>query len=437
MVQQFNERPDVIDLARPDIPSAEIIGTKGQHLANARARGFPTPDGFLLTTTLYHRTVRSGRIERQLDEIWDTARYAQSKRLHVLARKARHLISELRIDQNVADDVIRRAEAFGPHHTVAVRSSLPRDAVSGPKCSGIHASYTNVIGPDQILSRIRSCWASLFGERALMLGSRGLGDARPSMAVIVQPMVDALKSGIVVPLGPPADVLIEATFGLGGPIVMGAIEPDSYVFDTHTNTNTIRSKTIGRKQIVLRADDPFGHSFAPSEQEFLPVLDDTEARSLATLCNDVTREFGHPHEIEWALASAGPVVLQIRPVDTIEAGRRTDADPVHDLVTGLGVGLGTASGPVRVIRCDDDVAAVELGDVVVAANTEPRWRPHLLRAAAIVTDAGDEYSHPARLAREYGIPTVVATRSATSDLIEGNLVTVDAQQGNVYSASTA
>jgi pyruvate,water dikinase len=423
MVQEFNERPDVIDLARPGIPSAEIIGTKGQHLANARARGFTTPDGFVLTTTLYHRTVRSGRIERQLDEIWDTARYAQSERLHVLARKARHLISALRIDPEVADDVIRRTEAFGPHQTVAVRSSLPRDAVSGPECSGIHASYTTVIGPDQILARIRSCWASLFGE------------PRPSMAVIVQPMVDALASGIVVPLGPPADVLIEATFGLGGPIVMGAVEPDSYVFDTHTNT--IRSKTIGRKQIVLRADDPFGHSFAPADQEFLPVLDDTEARSLATLCNDVTREFGRPHEIEWAIGAAGPVVLQIRPVETSEAGRRLHVNPVDDLVTGLGVGLGAASGPVRVVRCDDDVAAVKLGDVVVAPNTEPRWRAHLLRAAAIVTDAGDEYSHPARLAREYGIPTVVATRSATSDLVEGDLVTVDAQQGNVHSASTA
>jgi hypothetical protein len=174
LTEPMNE-PNVIDLARPNISSAEIIGTKGQHLANVRARGFPTPNGYVLTTMLHHRTVRAGRIERQLDEIWDAARCAQSERLHVLARKARHLISELRIDQEIADDVIRRTEAFGLQHTVAIRSSFPRDAVSGPECSGIHASCTNVIGPDQILARIRSCWASLFGERALMLRSRGSG----------------------------------------------------------------------------------------------------------------------------------------------------------------------------------------------------------------------------------------------------------------------
>ena len=124
------------------------------------------------------------------------------------------------------------------------------------------------------------------------------------------------------------------------------VEPDSYVFDTHTNT--IRSKTIGRKHIVLQADHPVGHSFAPIDQELLPVLNDTEARSLATLCNDVTREFGGPHEIAWAIDASGPAVLQIRPVEMREAGHRLDGDSIDGLVSGLGVGLGTASGPVRV-----------------------------------------------------------------------------------------
>jgi pyruvate,water dikinase len=425
---------DVIDLAQTNIASAEVIGTKAQHLANISAHGFPTPDGFVLTTALYHSTVRSGRIERQLGEIWDTARNAPPERVHVLARKARHLISGLRIDQEVVHDVIRRIEEFGPPHTVAVRSSLPRDAISGPECSGIHASYINLTGPDQILARIRSCWASLFGERALMLRARGLGDAQPSIAVIVQPMVDALKSGIVVPLGPRTEVLIEATFGLGDPIVMGAVEPDSYVFDTRTNT--IRSKTIGRKQIVLQAVGPFGHVFATDDQEFLPVLDDAEARSLATLCTDVTREFGRPHEIEWAIGATGLMVLQIRPVETSEVVHRLLVGPVDGLVTGLGVGLGSASGPVRVVLCDDDAAAVEIGDVIVAKNTVPRWRPHLLRAAAIVTDTGAEHSHAARIAQEYGIPTVVATNTATADLVEGDPVTVDAHRGTVNPTST-
>ena len=100
----------------------------------------------------------------------------------VIAREAPRLISALRIDQEVADELLRRIEAIGPPHIVAVRLPLPRDAVSGPECSGIYASYTNVFWPDQILSSIRSCWASLFGERALMYRSCGLSDAQPSIA---------------------------------------------------------------------------------------------------------------------------------------------------------------------------------------------------------------------------------------------------------------
>jgi phosphohistidine swiveling domain-containing protein len=52
-----------------------------------------------------------------------------------------------------------------------------------------------------------------------------------------------------------------------------------------------------------------------------------------------------------------------------------------------------------------------------------------------VTDAGDEHSHAARIAREYDIPTVFATKTSTSDLVEGDLVTVDAHQGTVQPAS--
>jgi len=426
--------PNVIDLADTEIPAVELVGTKAEHLANVRAQGFATPAGFVLTTALYHRTVRAGRIERQLNEIWETARHARPERLQALARKARHLISGLRFDQELTDDVIRRIEAFGPRQAVAVRSSLPRDAVSGPECSGIHASYTNLVEPDQIFTRIRSCWASLFGERALMLRARGLGDAQPSMAVIVQPMVDAVKSGIVVPIGPHTEVLIEATFGLADPIVTGAVEPDSYVLDTHTGT--VRSKTIGRKQIVLQPNDPFGHSFAPADQELLPVLNDAEAHSLAALCAGVAQVFERPHEIEWAIGTAGLSVLQIRPVETSTAGDGLVSESADGRFAGLGVGLGSASGPVRVVRSESDVSAVEVGDVIVAIHTVPEWRPHLLRAAAIVTETGDEHSHAAHIAREYGVPTVVATRNATADLVNGAVVTVDAHRGTVQLMST-
>lgn len=61
--------------------------------------------------------------------------------------------------------------------------------------------------------------------------AHGLGAGEPAMAVIVQTMIDADKSGIITPTGSPNEMLVEATFGLGEPIISGAVEPDRYVID--------------------------------------------------------------------------------------------------------------------------------------------------------------------------------------------------------------
>jgi phosphoenolpyruvate-protein kinase (PTS system EI component) len=53
---------------------------------------------------------------------------------------------------------------------------------------------------------------------------------------------------------------------------------------------------------------------------------------------------------------------------------------------------------------------------------------------ALVTDTGGILSHPAIIAREYGIPAVVATGNGTAALHGGQLVTVDGTLGIVQVA---
>jgi pyruvate,water dikinase len=53
------------------------------------------------------------------------------------------------------------------------------------------------------------------------------------------------------------------------------------------------------------------------------------------------------------------------------------------------------------------------------------------QAGALVTDGGGMLSHPSIIAREHGIPAVVATGCATSRLRDGQTVTVDGITGRV------
>jgi pyruvate,water dikinase len=73
------------------------------------------------------------------------------------------------------------------------------------------------------------------------------------------------------------------------------------------------------------------------------------------------------------------------------------------------------------------------GEVLVGRTTAPAWTPLFARAAAVVTDGGTLAVHASLVAREYGIPAVVATGDATTRLDDGQVVTLDGGAGTVHS----
>lgn len=100
-------------------------------------------------------------------------------------------------------------------------------------------------------------------------------------------------------------------------------------------------------------------------------------------------------------------------------------------VTGLLVSPGVYRGRVRVIRSAVDLSCVRAGDVLVCPTTSAAWTMVFQRAGALVTDAGSVLSHTAIVAREFGLPAVVATANATSVLKDGEEVIVDGTRGTV------
>jgi pyruvate,water dikinase len=92
---------------------------------------------------------------------------------------------------------------------------------------------------------------------------------------------------------------------------------------------------------------------------------------------------------------------------------------------------GTARGPVRVVRSLGEAGLLQSGDILVAETTAPPWTPLFATAAAVVTDIGGILSHCAVVAREYRIPAVVGTGTATATLQDGQIVEVDGTAGTV------
>jgi len=96
---------------------------------------------------------------------------------------------------------------------------------------------------------------------------------------------------------------------------------------------------------------------------------------------------------------------------------------------GVGASPGQYTGSVRRIMTELEFGALEPGEVLVCPVTSPAWSVLFSRVGALITDNGGILSHPAIIAREYGVPAVVATGNATDLLRTGDVVTVDGTTG--------
>src|SRR5690606_36468069 len=160
-------------------------------------------------------------------------------------------------------------------------------------------------------------------------------------------------------------------------------------------------------------------------------LSDADAEELARQALRIECHYGCPMDIEWAKdgITGELFILQARP-ETVQSRVRSGIEryelPQRSrvLAEGRSVGQRIGAGRARVVR---DVAAmheVQPGDVLVADMTDPDWEPVMKRASAIVTNRGGRTCHAAISARELGIPAVVGCGNATSELKDGQVVTV-------------
>ncbi|MEA2608474.1 MAG: pyruvate, water dikinase [Chloroflexota bacterium] len=101
------------------------------------------------------------------------------------------------------------------------------------------------------------------------------------------------------------------------------------------------------------------------------------------------------------------------------------------LITGLGASAGVVEGIARVVRTIDEFDDVRDGDILVCQMTNPAWVVLFTKIAGLVTDTGGTTSHPAVLAREFGIPAVIGTSVATQRIATGDRVRIDGTSGQV------
>lgn len=434
-VAWFNE------LGRGDVARA---GGKAANLGEMARAGIPVPPGFVVTVEAFRDFIRENALTQELEAKLKGLPVDDPTALHGAAEVLQTRMRKAPVPRAVRDAITaaydelgRRARDEGPSF-VAVRSSATVEDAAQASFAGMFRSHLNVRGPDELIAKVQDCWASGFGARVLFYRiKQGLGAAEQLVAVVVQRMVAAEKSGVMFTVDPaagdPERLVIEAAWGLGETVVGGQVEPDHFV--VRKRDREILERGIGGKSIELifeQGDNVLRE--VPPERASAPCLSDEEVRALAELGQRVETHYGKAQDIEFAVEKGRTYLVQTRPVTTPmrAAPRAEEQGAAEVLLRGLGASPGVGVGRARVMLSPDEGRKLERGEVLVAPMTTPDWVPFMRRAAAIVTDAGGMTSHAAIVSRELGVPCIVGAREATAKLRDGMVVTVDGREGVVY-----
>ena len=305
---------DIIALSTQKTIDKELVGGKGWGLLQLSKLNLPIPPGFIITTPFFTKT--STQSEAQTQPI--LAAYRQlGERLKT------------------------------PNPAVAVRSSANSEDGQQHSFAGAFDTFLWVQGEKQLLEKISLCRESLYSERAKVYRQemREPTTAVPQMAVIVQAMIPAESSGVLMTLNPTSGdrskIVIESNWGLGQLLVDGRINPDRFLIDKITNE--LIEETIATKTIMLQASQDAQGGTAvtdvPKHLQNAPSLTHQAVEKLCEYGRFLENHFGRPQDIEFALSQGEIFLLQVRP-ETIWATKQPpahglNANPVEHIVNVL------------------------------------------------------------------------------------------------------
>lgn len=117
--------------------------------------------------------------------------------------------------------------------------------------------------------------------------------------------------------------------------------------------------------------------------------------------------------------------------ETLEGWLHADSAAASNEIRGFAASSGVVEGPARIVKSVEEIARLQQGDILVCQVTNPTWATVFQKIAGAVSDIGGSMSHAAIVAREYGLPAVVGTGTATSRIKDGQRIRVDGGRGVV------
>lgn len=309
-----------------EVGKADIhrVGGKGANLGEMARAGFPVPPGFCVTAEAYQRLIANANLWPAIESRLASVSPTDVAALEGASADIRRWIESAPVPPGI-ESAIREAyqSLDGECAPVAVRSSATAEDLPEASFAGQQDTYLGVRGADEVLARVRRCWASLWTGRAIAYRERnGFPHPQVSLAVVVQRMVEPDMSGVLFTANPITgkrdEMLVNAAYGLGEALVSGRVTPDTYRL-SKTPDARVLEWTLGAKEIRIDSltDGGTRTTDVPRPDRDRLCLDERRLRELTGLGMRVEALYGAPQDIEWAVAGERLYLLQSRPVTSL------------------------------------------------------------------------------------------------------------------------
>ncbi len=290
-----------------------LVGGKAFNLGKMISAGLPVPLGFCVTTTAFELFLALCPRRTELTTLLAQCSGDNVGGLSELSRRIRSCLTEVPVPEVVRNAVLSEGRELGADRSLAARSSATVEDAAGMSFAGQFESILNVRGADALPAAVRSCWLSLFSERALIyLARQRVPAEKVRMAVLVQEMVAAEHAGVVFTADPLTGTtdrfVVECVNGLGEGLVQGTVQPERMEVEKRTG-RVLALQGARSADKAVRA----------------PMLSSAVLTRLCDLARQVERLFGSPQDIEWAQREGRVFLLQSRPITT-KASVRTWED---------------------------------------------------------------------------------------------------------------
>lgn len=451
----------VIGFDKLRMTDVDTVGGKnaslGEMISQLADAGVRVPGGFATTAEAFRVFLKNNDLDKRIQQRLDTLDADDVRELAAAGAEIRQWIIDTpfpaELEQAVRD-AFAELDADGKG-SFAVRSSATAEDLPDASFAGQQETYLNVVGIDEVLSKIHHVFASLYNDRAISYRvHKGYAHAEVALSAGIQRMVrsDKGSAGVMFTLDTESGfkdvVFLTSSYGLGETVVQGSVNPDEFYVYKPTLASghyPIISRRIGSKLIKMEFDEGRTTDHAvrtvdvPVSERNRYSLSDEEVIELARYATIIEKHYQRPMDIEWGRDGIdGKIyILQARPETVKSQQGSNDVQERYRLkatgevlVTGRAIGQKIGSGKVRIVADASEMDLVKPGDVLVTDMTDPNWEPIMKLASAIVTNRGGRTCHAAIIARELGIPAVVGCNNATDVLKEGQEVTVSCAEGD-------